>query len=209
MNDLNKIVIVFSLFFCFGCKKEVEGIGPPTSNSTKPQEEAQLVAICDDTSAFKTDWDFQPLTYVEDCFLCRATKEVPGLDSASWTMNSRAEIGNTIGLVFETYTPFGQALYLRETVSFAVPPVVGFHSVGENYASYIRTISDGDVIDAIWDIDTNCANIVEITQIDFECEEVRGKFDLHFILSDPKSGIPHSDRINFTNGKFEARFKHY
>jgi hypothetical protein len=167
--------------------------------------------ICDDTSAFKSSADLEPLAYVKDLFLCHATKEVPGLGSIPWTANTRSQIDNgKLTINFHTGLPYFDFILLREILGITkVPMELGIHplSSGINIqGGYARLGSDGDVGDGAWVADGLCASYLEIEQIDLECREVRGNFEIHLIMIEPgQFGIDYSERINFLDGKFETR----
>lgn len=190
------------------CKKELVE-SKLLLNIGKTPSTAQLVnTFCNDTSAFKSENDLLALTYLEDCYLATATKEVPGLGTANWTMNSSAIYGNLwLTFTFETYQAWGEIMVLRETVVCGVPHEIGFHEVLGGH--YDRALSDGDVFGTLWVYDTTCTSYVNVKQLDLECGEVRGEFELHFIMDENKAPFPLSDRVNFINGKFEARIKQY
>ncbi len=101
-----------------------------------------------------------------------------------------------------------------------VPASVGYHPVydsyhyqqnpGTTFGFYSRLLDDGDVLDGAWDIDTSCLNFIEIKQLDLDCMEVRGDFELHLkMVQQGQIGILYSERINFVNGKLEARIMPY
>jgi hypothetical protein len=190
------------LGFLLGCEKEKQSY-------FEPERTSQALPSCDDTSDFKSTLDLEPLDHIEDCYLASATKAVPGLDSVVWTLNNHATIGLGMGLNLYTSIVSGwfNYLYLREEITMGVPISVGLHPLSS--ASYIRYLDDGDVFDAEWILDTNCSSYVEITQLDLECREVRGNFELHFILKEQSSFFQYSERVNFLNGKFEARILQY
>ncbi|MBK8565045.1 MAG: hypothetical protein IPN76_17330 [Saprospiraceae bacterium] len=169
-----------------------------------------MLPTCDDTSGFKTSYDLEPRDYIQDCFLATASKEVPGLGASDWTFNNHATIGIAgMGLRFETYADYWFPYYIfqREMINLGIPVESGYHPI--NSAYYGLSSDDGDVGEAEWDLDTNCASFVEVLQLDLECREVRGNFELHFILKGQNPSAPHSERVNFLNGKFEARIKDF
>ncbi len=202
-------IVLFSiLLLCINCKKETAYTESAIPIANYNQELLAIVAECDDTSAFKSDLDLKSLWYLEDCYLCNSVKEVPGLGTISWTANTAAGIGNnTIGIYFSTYFPWGNYMFLREDLHFVLPFSVGIYQVDNAY--YGRITADGDVWDGDWKIDANCFSFVEITQLDLDCKEVRGVFELHFIQDEPSALFQYSERINFLNGKFEARILQY
>jgi hypothetical protein len=195
------ILLLSLLGFLLGCEKEKHGY-------FEPEMAVQVLPSCDDTSAFKNVLDLIQLGYLEDCYLCNAIKEVPGLGEIPWKANSRATVSSSnLSLTFETYEPWGEMMVQREEVICGVPASVGLHPINGGF--YLRTLSDGDVIGAVWVYDTTCVSFVDVKQLDLECGEARGNFELHFILDDPKGISQPSERVNFLNGKFEARILQY
>jgi hypothetical protein len=211
---------LLALFFaCSSCSKEEAVITVPINS---PVEINQAVPppllACDDTSAFKSPVDLETLSVVQDCYLCNATKQVPGLGSIAWNANSNVHIANNkLRVNLYTYRPWYQYMLQREGLSiYNVPLTIGIHSVSDIYhfqadnsilfSSYGRSISDGDVSDGYWTLDTLCTNFIEITQLDLEDMEVRGNFEVHFTLKEQgQVGLLYSERVNFLNGKIEAR----
>ena len=204
MNLANTFSFILLLFILPGCLKEQEEALQPVK---AVQSELSLMATCDDTSAFKSDFDLQQLYYLKDCYLATATKEVPGLGSIPWTANCYAfSNGTNLGINLTTYLPWFSQMYTREGISFSGAGIdVGYYPI--NGGNYIRLLSDGDVGDAYWKMDTLCNNFIEITQIDWECKEVKGNFEIHFIMTEQGQIYSYSERINFINGKFESRIK--
>jgi hypothetical protein len=160
---------------------------------------------------FTNDIDLIALAYSPVEPICTATKQVPGLGSIIWTANSFAQvIDNKFGIAFITYQDTIN-WELRETLGFSFIPInTGKFNVGNvgdsAMGGYFRSIADGDLIDASWDLDTNKGNYIEITSLDTINRIVTGKFDTHFILT--KQGVldKHSEEINFTNGSFSVRY---
>jgi hypothetical protein len=176
------LLIICSLFFTF-CKKD----------------------------RYTNDIDLIALAYSPIEPICTATKHVPGLGTITWTANSFVQvIDNKFAIAFLTYQ---DTIYweLRETLGFSFIPIdTGKFNIGnvDNLAkgSYFRSIADGDLIDASWDLDTNKDNYIEITSLDTINRIVTGRFNTHFILT--KQGIldKHSEEINFTEGSFSVKY---
>ncbi len=207
------------LFLAFSnCKKEV-------SNSVEPKIVVSAPAVnkpidvfgCDDTTFFQSSEDLEQLVYLHDCYLCTATKEVPGLGSIPWTANIFVYIVEN-KLQFQIGT-FQDSInwFIREEIFCAyVPIIAGIHPVFDNYhynqnpgstfGGYARSFDDGDVADGYWTIDTTCTNFIEIAQLDLVDKELRGNFSFHLkMLTQGQNGTLYSERINFIDGKFAAR----
>jgi hypothetical protein len=194
-----------------------------TSNMASPLVESTdilngkevMLPICDDTTAFKSQADLEPLAYLQDRFLCHATKEVPGLGSIPWTANTRSNIyDGKLTIDFHTALPYFDFMLLREVlVCTKIPMELGVYPLFCNInacGGYARFGSDGDVGDGAWVTDGLCTNYIEIKQIDLECREVRGNFEMHLIMIEPgQFGVDYSERINFLNGKFETRIHNF
>ncbi len=195
------------------CKKEY---AIPEKNylaSEQPPTNLPLPLGCDDTSAFKNILDLQPFEYLRNCYLCTAVKQVPGLGEIPWKANCMVSIvDTTFRLGFYTYEPWFGELLPREELSFVfVPMSIGVQPIDnwlQNSGHYIRLWDDGDLIGAGWETDTTCTSYIELTRIDLEDAEIEGEFEIHLILKYPDlTGILHSERINFLNGKFVAEIE--
>jgi hypothetical protein len=203
------IVTLLSLLFSINKKTASNLTSPLVKNTGILTGEAVMLPICDDTTAFKSQADLEPLSYLKDRFLCHATKEVPGLGSIPWTANTRSNIQNgKLRINVHTALPYFDFMLLREILVYSnVPMELGIHHL---YGGYARFGSDGDVGDGAWVSDGLCPSFIEIEQIDLECREVRGNFEMHLIMIEPgQFGIDYSERINFLNGKFETRIHNY
>ena len=161
---------------------------------------------------FTTEEDLIPLYFLSDSFLCTATKEVPGLGSINWTANILGVIRNgKLSVTFITYQD-SVNVDARERLSFGnIPVALGSNNLGNDtylpFSSYSRWLSDGDVLNASWDIDNKMDNTLEVTQLDTICKVVTGKFDVHFkMITQGSFGFVHSERINFKNGSFIAKY---
>jgi hypothetical protein len=219
--SLRKIIsLILAFLIIYSCAEQDDSyIMSQVETIQTPKAELSLVLYCDDTTSFKSQADLVPLNYWQDCFLTKATKEVPGLGIVPWIANARVWIyDGKINLGFNTFVPFFEEVYQRENLSIArVPLAVGIYPIYDNYrfqqnpestipGAYTRLGSDGDVLDGIWDIDTLCTNFVEISQLDLEDREVRGNFEMHLIMRQQgQFGVLYSERLRFLNGKFEAR----
>lgn len=162
--------------------------------------------------------DLEPLTFLPDSFLCTATKEIPGLGQIPWTANCEVYIADsTLQFRFRTVQDT-VTKGIRENLSCNyVPMNKGYFSVGifdyyaqppifNTFASYARTLDDGDVLDALWFVDESKTNYIEITHLDLVQKRVEGKFALHYLIKQQGShGILYSEQINFKNGHFTAR----
>ena len=225
MKLTHQLVIVSLILLAWnGCRKEDE---KPTNSETKSLANEQLTTTgaillgCDDTTAFKSSVDLQPLEYLRGCYSCTAVKEVPGLGEIPWVGNCQVYVAwdTVLQFRFLTYEPYFEELLLREDLSFNYVSIsVGVHPVYDNYqfqqnpgttfGYYARLLDDGDVGDAGWTTDTICTNYIEITRLDLEDREIEGKFELHLkMVVQGTHGILYSERINFLNGRFKAEIE--
>lgn len=202
------------------CKKEHEII--PEKNKKYSEQlplPGAILSGCDDTTAFKSSVDLQPLEYLRDCNVCTAVKQVPGLGEIPWVGNSLvfSPWGTTMEIRFTTYEPYFEELLLREEIAFSSVPVdTGTFTILDNFqwqqnqslsfGSYSRSLDDGDVADGFWMADTTCTNYIEITRLDLADREIEGRFEIHLKMKTQGThGILYSERINFLNGKFKAQ----
>lgn len=222
MNSTYPFILVV-LVLLNGCRKDA---GP---RQAIPNHVNQATIIsgtgitgCDDTSAFKSNVDLQPLAYLQNCYSCTAVKEVPGLGEIPWTGNCEVYIADsTLQFRFNTYQPYFDEFLLRESLSFNYIPLhVGVRPVFDyvnwaqdpekSFGSYSRSLDDGDVSDGLWGTDTNCISYIEITRLDLKDWEVEGRFEIHLIMKEQgTNGILYSERINFLHGKFKAEIEKY
>lgn len=162
---------------------------------------------------FATDVDLETLYFHPDSFLCSATKEIPGFGSMSWTANCAAgKKEDKFGIGFITYESEAN-LYARERLTIGnIPAHTGLYELepielGLVGGSFSRWVADGDVLNASWNIDQEQNNTIEIIEINEEARIIRGKFDVHFIMTQQGSfGLVHSEKINFKNGSFVVRY---
>lgn len=212
------ITALFILLVWNACRKEAERL------ETKPLTHEQLplpgaiLSGCDDTSAFKSNVDLQPLEYLRGCFSCTAIKQVPGLGEIPWVGNCQVYIAwdTVLQFRFLTYEPYFEELLLRENLSFNYVPInSGIHPIlsssqwyqnqSISFGYYARLLDDGDVGDGSWTTDTTCVSYIEITRLDLADREIEGKFEIHLKMeSQGTHGILYSERINFLNGRFKA-----
>ena len=211
------IGVLYVLTLWNGCRKDVMHLETKSSNN----ERLTILAQCDDTAAFKSSVDLQPLEYLRNCYSCTAIKQVPGLGEMSWIGNCQVRIAWDTVLVFSftTYQPFFEELLRREELYIQIVPInIGTFAIFDNYqwqqnqslsfGSYSRSTADGDVSDGFWAIDTLCTNYIEITRLNLEDKEVEGRFEMHLKMkTQGTNGVLYSERINFLNGKFEAEIE--
>lgn len=204
------------------CKKEHELI--PEKNQKYSEQLPLPGAIllgCDDTTAFKSSVDLQPLEYLKNCYSCTAIKQVPGLGEIPWVGNCQVYVAwdSVLYFRFLTYEPYFDELLPREEIGIShVPKSGGSFTIANNgqwqlnqnlvFGSYARLLDDGDVLDGFWEADTICVNYIEITRIDLEDREIEGTFEMHLKMnSQGTHGILYSERINFINGRFKAEIE--
>jgi len=182
-----------------------------------PIDSSQFLYGCNDLATIKSQVDLKALSYIDACYLCYSTKSVPGFGSINWISNTLGyNFDSIIKLEFKTYFKNINQYYLRERIGFILPQKLGNYTISNTirntknelnpFASYVRTIDDGDVVDGVWQVDTFCQNFLNITQFNKEDKYISGEFELHLVKKkgDAGSGIIYSDRINFINGKFQA-----
>jgi hypothetical protein len=210
-------IVSFVLLLWSACRNDDEWPIKPLANEQVAATELNLMG-CDDTSAFKSIVDLQPLVYLQNCYSCTAIKQVPGLGEIPWEGNCGAAIIWDTVLLFGFGTKelhFGQFLDRERGLISTVPISVGTYQVfdgadwavdpSKSFASYSRVLDDGDVGDGHWGVDTSCTNYIEITRLDLEDKEIEGRFELHLKMKTQGShGILYSERINFLNGRFRA-----
>lgn len=196
------------------CKKENEIHEKNYLASEQPPTNLPPLMGCDDTSTFKNILDLQSLEYLRNCYVCTAVKQVPGLGEIQWKANCMVSIvDTTLRFGFYTYEPWFEELLPREELSFVfVPMSIGVQPIDnwlQNSGHYVRLWDDGDLISAVWGVDTTCTSYIEIIRLDLEDMEVEGKFEVHLkmIAQFPIGGIYHSERINFFNGRFIAEIE--
>jgi hypothetical protein len=161
---------------------------------------------------FVTGEDLVPLYFLPDTFLCSATKEVPGLGSVNWTANILAVLRKgKLSLTFITYQD-SINIHARERLSFSnIPLATGSNVIGNDlslpFSTYGRSLADGDVLNASWEVDPDLDNTLEVTQLDTMLRLVSGNFNLHFKMTTQGSfGFVHSERINFSSGYFTTKY---
>lgn len=206
-------IALLGLLVWNGCKVDIE---QPLTNEQLTKTDV-VVTGCDDTTAFKSSVDLQPLEYLRNCYSCTAIKQVPGLGEIPWTGNCEVYIADsTLQLRFMTYKPYFEELLLREYLAFdyvpisiGIRPILDYDQWQQNqslsFGSYARLLDDGDVSDGFWGTDTTCMSYIEITRVDLEDMEVEGRFEIHLRMKEQGThGILYSERINFLNGRFKA-----
>jgi hypothetical protein len=203
---------LFIILLWNNCKKEHEipEINRPVSEQLLPS--GTILTGCDDTTAFKSSVDLQPLEYLKNCYVCTAVKQVPGLGEIPWKSNCYVSVvDNKFRFAFYTYEPWFEELLLREALDFVyIPMNIGVYPVDnwvQNHGGYSRWLADGDVLDAAWETDTSCLSYIEITRFDLEDREIEGNFEIHLKMFWQGAFEPYSERINFLNGKFKAEIE--
>lgn len=215
------VTALFIILLWICCKKEHEipEINRPVSEQLPPA--GTILTGCDDTTAFKSSVDLQPLEYLQNCYMCTAVKQVPGLGEIPWVGNCQVYIAWDTVLVFRflSYEPYFEEFLLREDLGLDYVPIsVGMHQIFDyanwaidpkkSFGAYGRLLDDGDVADGFWGTDTTCVNYIEITRLDLEDREIEGKFEIHLKMkSQGTHGILYSERINFLNGKFKSEIE--
>ncbi len=217
------IIAILGLLIWNGCRKDIgaeQAILAPANPATTLAGDD--VNICDDTAAFKSMVDLQPLAHLQSCYSCAAVKKVLGLGEIPWKGNCEVYIADsTLQLRFMTYYPYFDELLLREYLAVSYIPLhIGIYPIfnhtdwlqdpEKSFGTYSRMLDDGDVSDGFWGTDTNCSSYLEITRLDLEDREVEGRFEIHLKLkTQGTAGILYSERINFLNGRFKADIEHY
>jgi hypothetical protein len=218
---LNILLHTLLLVALSACTKEDTNESASSSNLLNLDDTdiaESILTVCDDTSAFKSNLDLVPFTYLRNCNSATAVKEVPGLGEINWVGNSRGSLNNNnrLSINFAAYKFISGYFLRRESVSFSnIPLQEGMHQIFNTfqwqqnqdlaYGGYGRSLADGDVSDGYWRADTICNNYIEITRLDLESKEVEGRFEIHLKMADQSTnGFLYSDRIVFKNGKFKA-----
>jgi hypothetical protein len=162
-----------------------------------------------DSDFFATKEDLKPLYIFPDRSSCVATKKIPGLGKIEWRANTFVTVKNgNILITFVTYQD-SISFSIRERLAFRnIPLLKGIHKLANDVqmpiSTYSRWLSDGDLLNAVWEVNTNANNIIEIQEIDTSTRNVKGLFNVHFIMTTQGSlDDVHSERINFEDGKFD------
>lgn len=120
------------------------------------------------------------------------------------------------GLEFLTYSDLGE---LREVIRIGeLEYGLGLNPIEEDDRDYINGVptaryttfsSDGDVIEDSYKLESSLDNWIEVTMLDTIGGEllVSGKYYLHFIVTGDKVNPLNPDRIRFTDGEFEVKFR--
>ena len=77
-------------------------------------------------------------------------------------------------------------------------------SSGSPESGYYRVISDGDVTGANYGTRGKNGNWVEIIEIDTVAKVVKGKFSVHYIISDKHKDSGFPKEVDFEDGYFEV-----
>ena len=136
-----------------------------------PIDSSQFSYSCNDLATIKSQVDLKALSHIDACYLCYSTKSVPGLGSINWISNTLGyNFDSIIKLEFKTYFKNINQYYLRERIGFILPQKLGNYTISNTirntknelnpFASYVRTIDDGDVVDGVWQVDTFCQNFL-------------------------------------------------
>jgi len=161
---------------------------------------------------FTSPTDLVALYHLPDSFLCTAAKEVPGLGSVPWTANVLGGIRD--GKLIITFITYEDSVnvHARERLSFNnIPLNIGKYIVESDtylpFSNYSRWLSDGDVLNALWELAPEMDNNIEVVQLDSTSRTITGKFNVHFKITTQGSfGFVHSEKINFVNGKFYMKY---
>lgn len=174
------------------------------------------IYACNDLASIRSEIDLKILSYISTCYLCSSLKSVPGFGSINWTSNCETYFTQDSFLKIEirTYQKDNLQFYPREKILFLnVPKKIGVFKLSSiskinnqkvPYASYFRLVADGDLLDASWKIDTSCTNYLNINQINLDDKYISGEFEIHLMIDNKSSITNYSDRINFTESKFQS-----
>jgi hypothetical protein len=175
-----------------------------------------LAAICacsisckKDNSSFTSKIDLEQLNYFRDGYYCTATKEIPGLGNIKWTANAAAyprfSDSSRFDLLFRTYqdTSFGVG-DTREVIQLsAITSTIESQLI--NTGTYARRLSDGDVQDGFWPLDSASSRVVEILEINKTGKYLRGRFSIKFKQKTQGFVNQHSENIHFLDAEFTAK----
>lgn len=204
------VAALFAILLWGSCKKELEFPEKNRPIGEQLPKAGAILSTCDDTTAFKSSVDLQPLEYLRNCYVCTAVKQVPGLGEMPWKANCYVSVvDTTFRFAFYTYESWFEELLLREALDFVyIPMNIGVYPVDnwvQNHGGYSRWLGDGDLLDAAWETDTTCTSYIEITRFDLEDKEIEGNLEIHLkMLWQSMLVYSYSERINFLNGKFKA-----
>lgn len=78
------------------------------------------------------------------------------------------------------------------------------HDSGMPESGYYRHISDGDVTGANYGVRGKSGNWVEIIEVDTVAKTVKGRFNVHYIISDKHKDSGFPEQVDFEDGYFEV-----
>jgi hypothetical protein len=142
-----------------------------------------------------------------------ASKKVDGR-SGEWSASGFALIDiyypDLLNFRGDTEDEYGQR---RESLSIRqIPMKLGKYNIqegsphdsGSPESRYYRLISDGDVTGANYGVRGKKGNWVEIIEIDTVAKVVKGKFNVHYIISDKHKDSGFPEKVDFEDGYFEV-----
>ena len=190
------ITLLLATLLCFACKQDdrpdTELFLPASTKNGSMQ--ADKTAVDHNTVAWTAGgFARRDSFYYEDVNGTIIPYVPPRISLGSYTYD---DFGQNREALHINYLPIGSGKYLLQR---------GLPDYGLPTAEYVRLVSDGDAIGAIYRTDIDKDNWVEITQIDTITKMVSGKFDIHLKIADNylNTGFPVS--IRFSNGVFNLK----
>lgn len=142
----------------------------------------------------------------------KATKQADG-NSAQWNASGAALRDDYIpGLLNLTSSTEDEYQQRRESLYIGqIPMQPGKYNIQEGSPSdsgfpesgYYRLISDGDVTGANYGVRGKNDNWVEIIEVDTVTKIVKGRFNVHYIISDKHKDSGFPEKVDFEGGYFE------
>lgn len=185
------IVYIIVLCFIFSCKKE---------NLSDNIEIFSCGTCLNDQSFGKADKNVPEWGSKE--WLAAGLMFPSKADSSRWDLGlgTKSEQGESREEMFLYWLPLKKGTYkIKKT-----------DDIEENTANatYGRHGADGDLILAVYFLDSLNDNFVTITSVDLIAKRVKGTFNVHFKqgeLTSGTSGLPQN--VNFLNGEFDVKIK--
>ncbi|MEI2693686.1 MAG: hypothetical protein WBO44_12710 [Saprospiraceae bacterium] len=168
--------------------------------------------------------DLKKYLYRTDSFYCTSVKCINNYFKVEWKGNSHFyfdSINKYYYIVNNTYSDttnwrnLDNSNNLKESIIFKLKDLsIGnqkLYSFNNNNASYksiyLSMVGDGDVIDAVWNLDSKFNNFITITKVDTNLKVIHGVFDCNFIIDHKSNHANHFFNISFTDSKFIANFR--
>ncbi len=181
------------------------------------------ISCTNEKITFNSD-DLKKYLYRTNSFYCTSNKCVNKYFKIDWKGNSHFtydSINQYYYLINTTYSDtfnwrnLDYGSYTKESIILKLKDIsIGTHNLqilnNSNlpYSSiYFSLVGDGDVIDAVWNLDSKFNNFITITKVDTILKVIHGVFDCNFIIDHKPNHANHFFNISFTDSKFIANFR--